>query len=518
MNKDYIKTMQNTINECDARMSALRKFKPFFEVDRLNNYSQKYKEYDMGVICMAFISFMFYEGKLKSRDLTFDDLNEFLGEIVENFYGQRLESEEIKEFTSYCIDKMGNDGFGYECNHYSPIEKKVDDRGNSVRYIESAFNQKTEGFNYYLTTEAIDFFLQTKEFGEESKVTIHLLLLKKLIENSEYESALITLNNVCAEVIKQISMVFDIESVLLYGGKSGYEAYIKYIETGNKRFLDEKVLFAETVQEITNLREGYADKVSKEELGEKEMNAMICLDMMDIELKRVVEIHQKLLKTIGMLTKRAGEIQRGNMANLLKVNFNFSIFLDSVAKKNDASILSGFVLPLLNMNIKKTFPLEKIDDMLLLNNIPDAEETITDAIDDEVLEERILFKDELRERVIANYAHIFEIIYSQLTDKESIDIEFLIRADNVDHNTVLNPDFVSFIVDMKRNTKADVLSKMQKSDDKPNLIDAAMERFRQSNAGNKYDSRKLGIKVLRNEYIEISDGFEITNVEFTLIR
>ena len=59
---------------------------------------------------------------------------------------------------------------------------------------------------------------------------------------------------------------------------------------------------------------------------------------------------------------------------------------------------------------------------------------------------------------------------------------------------------------------------MQKSDDKPNLIDAAMERFRQSNAGNKYDSRKLGIKVLRNEYIEISDGFEITNVEFTLIR
>ena len=248
------------------------------------------------------------------------------------------------------------------------------------------------------------------------------------------------------------------------------------------------------------------------------MNAMICLDMMDIELKRVVEIHQKLLKTIGMLTKRAGEIQRGNMANLLKVNFNFSVYLDSVAKKNDASILSGFVLPLLNMNIKKTFPLEKIDDMLLLNNIPDAEETITDAIDDEVLEERILFKDELRERVIANYAHIFEIIYSQLTDKESIDIEFLIRADNVDHNTVLNPDFVSFIVDMKRNTKADVLSKMQKSDDKPNLIDAAMERFRQSSTGNKYDSRKLGIKVLRNEYIEISDGFEITNVEFTLIR
>lgn len=44
------------------------------------------------------------------------------------------------------------------------------------------------------------------------------------------------------------------------------------------------------------------------------------------------------------------------------------------------------------MNIKKTFPLEKIDDMLLLNNIPDAEETITDAIDDEVLEERICSK------------------------------------------------------------------------------------------------------------------------------
>ena len=50
------------------------------------------------------------------------------------------------------------------------------------------------------------------------------------------------------------------------------------------------------------------------------------------------------------------------------------------------------------------------------------------------------------------------------------------------------------------------------------MIDAAMERFRQSSTGNKYDSRKLGIKVLRNEYIEISDGFEITNVEFTLIR
>ncbi len=516
MNKDYVKTMQNTINECDARMASLRKFVPFFEVDRLNSTSQKYKRYDMGVICMAFISFMFYEGKLKSKNLTFEELALFLGEIVENFYGYCMDSDEIKEFTSYCIDKMGNDGLGYDSNHYSPVEKKVYDRGDTVRYIESSFNQKTEGFNYFLTTEAIDFFLQTKEFGEESKVTIHLLLLKKLIENSEYDSALISLNNVCAEVIKQISLVSDLESLLLYGGKSGYEAYTKYMESANKRFIDEKELFTETVHQIINLREGYADKVSKEELGEKEKNAMRCLDMMDTELKRVVEIHQKLLATIVMLMKRAGEIQQGKMANLLKVSFNFSTFLDSVGKKNDPSILAGIVLPLLKMNIKKSFPLEKIEDMFLLNNIPDAEDTATEIMDNLEVEERVLFKDELKERVIANYVYLIEIIYSHLIKKDSIDIKYLVEAEDIDKKIILNPDFVSFIVDMKRNNKVEILATMKKSDDHPNLVEAAMERFRQSNVGNKHDRRKLAVKVLRNEYVEISDGFEITNVEFSL--
>ena len=52
--------------------------------------------------------------------------------------------------------------------------------------------------------------------------------MKKLVEHNEYESALLSLTNVNAEVIKQISRVDEVERSLIYGGKLGYNIFLEY--------------------------------------------------------------------------------------------------------------------------------------------------------------------------------------------------------------------------------------------------------------------------------------------------
>ncbi|QAS60532.1 hypothetical protein [Clostridium septicum] len=112
--------------------------------------------------------------------------------------------------------------------------------------------------------------LATKEFTEESKITISLLLLKKLITDSEYDSALLSLTQVNAEVIKQISKVYEIEMNLIYGGNRGYEGFLAYRNLADKRQKEEEELFSETMEQVRLLREEFATKVKKSEIGEKE--------------------------------------------------------------------------------------------------------------------------------------------------------------------------------------------------------------------------------------------------------
>ena len=514
MNKDYYKTLNATLGEAPDRLYSLRKYYPFFEMLKLNITSQKYENIDMGEVSICLLSFLFYEGKLKSKNITFENISDFLKMLLLELYEEDLNEVDISEFTEYVLNKMQpNDGKGFELSF-----RTLGDKSKNmlyIKYLTMGTNERSGEKYFSISAEAIDFFLGTKEFGEESKITISLLLLRKLIENNEYDSALLSLVNVNAEVLKQIAKVDDIENALQYGGKSGYKIFNGYIELANKRQKEEQKLFSETIEEIRILREDYLSKVSKSELGEKEKNAFECLDKMDRELIKTVELHYELLSKIVILIKRSDEIHKNKRRNLLKPNFDFNRFLDRAVEHNDASVLESAIFAFLPINVVKSFNVDRIEDIVTnqTNNKEDDLYTEGDLLDEDFIPDR--FDKEIKERILNNYSKLSFMLYKVIQKHGPVTISKLIEISKEHSFTenLINPDFVGFIVDIKSYNQEKIIKDIKKGkSDEKSTLESALEILSKSINKQVCFSAETVVDNISNRYVEIMEGFEITNV------
>lgn len=507
MNENYIKTLNTTVNEASVRMKALAKYYPFFKIMNGKYSKDEYENIDAGEVCMGIISFLFYEGKLKAQHITFVNIQDYLQMFVERIYGIKLIGDSLYKFTNDTIDIMQNsEGRGFDIGF--PIF--MPERQNVKYVINKSSDAGIKEFE--LTTSAIDFFLETKEFGEESKITISLLILKKLIEHNEYESALISLTNVNAEVIKQIARVYEIEMALMYGGNLGYKSFLEYRELADKHQAEEEKLFSETMEQIRTLREDYATKVSKSELGEKEINAFRCLDEMDKELNKTVELHQQLLGKLVILSRKANEILRKKKINLLRPSFDFSNHLDKLGQIGSAKSLEYMAMPFFILNIQKSFTLSKINEMLDFDdNSSNNDDVNIQDNENAILINTDKFNNEIRERVLHNYKYIINYFFNLLKDRDSFIMgDVIMDADEETKGNVFkNPDFIGLILDFLRLNEEIVLSEEKGKKEKGN---DSLEKALDAVYMDRIENYKIIIETIEDSYIEIAPGFKMTNV------
>ena len=191
--------IEKLVNEMPIRIANLKKYYPYFEIKNLNKTTPKYEKFNFEIILLGIIGFLLQEVEVKQRKVVYSDIKQFIKLYTERIYEDtNWDDNSILEFANYILNKIQNNGIPFEYEIYSLKNSKSEE--HYVRYVMFTHDEK-DGKNYYgLTAEGIDFYLQTKEFGEESKVTIHLLLLQKMIENDDYDSALSHIINVNAEV------------------------------------------------------------------------------------------------------------------------------------------------------------------------------------------------------------------------------------------------------------------------------------------------------------------------------
>lgn len=522
MNNNYSKTLNNTLLECPYRVESLRKYYPFFYLFSYRYTTLKgYEHINMGEVCLSLLSFMFYESKLKNQKIQFVNIKDFLEMLLVNLYKITPTAEKLDIFTNNILDKIqGDNGAGYEL--YFPMYDKDKDKTGikNIKYITRIGEEESGKQNYEITPLAIDLILATKEFTEESKITISLLLLKKLITDSEYDSALLSLTQVNAEVIKQISRVYEIEMNLIYGGNRGYDGFLAYRNLADKRQKEEEELFSETMEQVRFLREEFATKVKKSEIGEKEKNAFKCLDEMDKELNKTVELHQQLLGKVVILTRKADEILKQKRIKLLRPSFDFSTYIDKLNKVGSAENLGHFVAPFMPLNIDKIFSLGKINDMLLCGiNNSEREDAWDREEDDAINIDTDRFNRAIRERVSFNYKYVIEYLYMVLEKKEEVDMKEIIQnASNKDiENIFKNPDFIGVIIDMIRSNetsyiKNDKAKSKTKNEDEEESNSDLLKRVILESKKRYHKDYVIEINAIENSYIEIAPGFNMTNV------
>ena len=122
---------------------------------------------------------------------------------------------------------------------FNEIDRKK--KISRVRLIESRIEDGTVW--YSISPEGIEFYLDTKEIKDESRISVEQLLLEKMIQSKDFKGG--------TDVVRRINKEVDclwlrknrVMSLLASDIFSGLEAYEDFFATGVKWFEEEQKLF-----------------------------------------------------------------------------------------------------------------------------------------------------------------------------------------------------------------------------------------------------------------------------------
>lgn len=166
------------ISDHRERMLNLKKYYPFFRLidTSFSNFKDgKYEILDMGYIVMAVLRFFIEENNFKEKDVTYPEYLDFLRLILKRDFGLDLNEQDSKEIADYIFDKIKSDGRPFEFSYFDPVDRKK--RVSRMKIIESSIRDNTVW--YSISPDAIEFYLDTKEIKDESRISVSQLLLEK---------------------------------------------------------------------------------------------------------------------------------------------------------------------------------------------------------------------------------------------------------------------------------------------------------------------------------------------------
>ncbi len=459
MAEKYI-MIHDIMSEHKDRMLNLKKYYPFFVLceTTFSQYKEgKFMDLDMGYITMASLRYFINENNFHESEITYDQYEKFLAEILRREFQLQLPEEEEKELIGYIFDKIKNEGRAFTFSYFDPEEKKK--KTARVKLIDSRI---VDGVVlYHVTTDGIEFYLDTKEIKDESNISVQQLLLEKMIQSENFAGGIEVVRRINNEVNKLALQKKEVLDLLSYDVFSGAKASEEYMDTVARWFDEESKLFEKNRALI--------DKAfAKANNANKEMSASSVIlseiHKLDTELKKTIIKHGELIKETIELQNIADEmINRAKLRKLRPV-FNFRDVLKKTMDQNRADVLGMMLEPLFMPKLTKTFSAELIDRML--------ESKLENADFGEKIEKRqvdvdYVFEDEIEEgRISGNYERLFGELLEQLWKHGKTTLPELMAIYEIKFGKDIyrNGDVYSFLVHLAQKSEYD-LKKMQDKQD-----------------------------------------------------
>ncbi|MCI8507126.1 MAG: hypothetical protein HFJ06_00990 [Lachnospiraceae bacterium] len=453
MAEKYI-MIHDIMSEHKDRMLNLKKYYPFFVLcdTTFSQYKEgKYMDLDMGYITMATLRFFINENNFHESEITYEQYEEFLLELLRREFRLDEELKEEKELVGYIFDKIKNDGRAFTFSYFDPEEKKK--KTARVKLIDSRIADGV--VLYHVTTDGIEFYLDTKEIKEESNISVQQLLLEKMIQSENFAGGIEVVKRINNEVGKLALQKKEVLDLLSYDVFSGAKASEEYMETVAKWFDDEAKLFEKNRALI--------DKAFAKANAE---NALILSEIhkLDTELKKTIIKHGELIKETIELQNIADEmIARAKLRKLRPV-FNFRDVLKKMMENDCPEQLGMLISPLLMPKLDKSFSVESID--RLLETRMDNQD-YSEKVEKKQVDTDYVFEDEIEEaRITGNFGRLFEELLEQLWKHGRTTLSELMAIYEIKFGKEIykNGDIYSFLVHLAQKDKYE-LKKMQKKQD-----------------------------------------------------
>lgn len=503
MAEEYILT-RDIIQDHSERMLNIKKYYPYFKLTE-GAFSQfgggRYDELDMGYILMAVLRFFIEENNFREKDVTYDEYKRFMHDIYRRDFAIALDEEEENEVTGYIFDKIKNDGRPFSYTYFDPADKKR--KTVRMKLIDSRIKEDT--ICYYITSDAIEFYLDTKEIKDESSISVAQVLLSKMITTSNFKGGIEVIKRINSEVGRLKARKNEVLNILSFDVFEGTRAYEEFVNTGMRWFEDEQKLFVKNMEllgEAAKRMDAYRD-------AEGASDSTADIYYLEAELKKAITKHSELLAACTDLQIKADEIIAGAKFSKLRRSFNFKDALRMMMENDDSTVLENVILPLLNLNIKKQFSLTSID--RLLSAKVTAEEKGEKIEKKEAVE--YVYEDELEEqRISDNYRAIIRVLADKIEScniGESFDLRALnmALAEVFGEGIYKNGDYYSMLVHMCQKKSYDIAEVVADTD---TFFEAELKAA----VGDMTDVA-FELSFDDEDKVRLMDMFEISNIYFT---
>lgn len=494
--------IHDIIDEHEERMINLKKFYPFFRLCdySLNQFREgRYERIDMGYVTMAVLRFFIEENSFNDRQVSYGAYEAFICNLLVRDFDIERNEEALSALAQYIFDKLTNEGHPFYFEYYEP-KGRCKKRGRT-RLIESGYQDRD--IVYTISSDGIEFYLETKETKDESKINVQQLLLEKLIRSKNFRGGLDVIRRINSEVTRLMLRQGGIVTLLSHNIFEGMEALEDFSKSGLKWFEEEQKLFD------TNL-----ELVRKALLQAKEENyqPQATDEIYDLnqELKKAMDRHEALLAACTNLQVRADEMMLKAKRSRFRRTMDFSDWLKNAMDRDDIRLLEAMTAPLFGLKIRKTFQLGRLDDLLSCR--PEDTQVGEAVLEGE--EETYIFEDDTEdERIRHNHRLLLKILFDTLIQRKCLllsELHYLYVMKFTD--TILhNGDYYAFLVHLSQKDSYDLADILENPD---TFLEEVMAELVLRDRDKEYEDLKFTLEFLPEDRISVGENSYLTNIRF----
>lgn len=475
-------------------------FEPLQELGRKNRTDQNGKEVDMKSLGLFTLLFFFEMKLMREKKSGVTELIQFLHKFTHGTY--ELDDKQMDEIARIIIASF-RPGTGKKRTHsFFNWETHQEDQLDFSYIKATEFDVKTNRQYYTLDDDGLELVFATKEYFQEFQLSIHQLMLRKLLEKGEFVGALRQINEMRMDVEtiheRMVKLEHEIKRSIV--SIETQKRFMEVIEDRNFRLGLENEEFQELQQFVSDTRNNYYYQPNPE----KEKEAYELLLQIEKELSVVHSQHRELLNQSFILKKNALEAAEESLYYIGVDTFNFDQDIVSriISTPLPLESMKGVLAPFLRVEKKETWSLLSIfAPQSWSEEDQSSNNTVFAQIDeDEAQEKYANLKRKLYGEMMNDLLELFE---GQVEWTLS---EWVTDLQNRQHPWLQNRSFYDFLILCHQRSPIFQENEREEEESALHLLDDALELLHH---------RKLVIEDLP-EIIKVNDRFEIQNMHFHL--
>ena len=497
--------LREIIEEHSDRIKNMKKYYPYFRLAETSLAQYRdgmFADLDMGYITLAVIRFFIEENNFKEKDVTYQEYYAFLKELLKRDFELELEKEDEQDLIAFLFDKLKNEGKPFSFDYYDPVDHKR--KTMRSRFMDSKIEDGV--VYYYITSDAIEFYLDTKEIKDESTINVEQLLLEKLISTQNFRGGTEVAKRINNEVGRLMRQKNEVLGILSYDVFAGVDAFEKFMGSTMRWFKEEQKLFARNSDLIHKALERAESDGEQGDYQSRYYQAIDEIYQLELELKKAIARHSELLGACTALQKKVGELVAKSKFAALKRSLDFKRMGQRLMERDRADLLESLIMPLFDIHTVKTIPLTRLEDLLMVN--PEKTETVEAVLEGE--EQVYIYEDEVEDaRIQKNYILLFENLLQTLERETSFTLKQWQEQlkSQLGEKVVRNADYYSFLVHFAQKKEYDVKQMMEKPD---TFLEEAVKVFLEEHK--EYHEISLTLTMQPEDELLLGEYMSVTNL------